>query len=179
MNILDVAENSVRAGASLVEITVDEQPESDRLIVTISDDGCGMTSEQLQNVTDPFYTTRTTRRVGLGVPFFKQAAELTGGCFDMTSTVGKGTTVHAEFVPSCIDCMPLGEINETVTTLIHANPDIDFLYTRRLGQDEMVLDTRAFRHTLGGIPLTDPQVSRFIRAFLAENTQELLAGHMN
>jgi len=134
MNILDVAENSVRAGACLIGITVDEQPEADRLTVTITDDGCGMTPEQLQSVTDPFYTTRTTRRVGLGVPFFKQAAELTGGRFDMTSTVGKGTTVRAEFIRSSVDRMPLGEINETVAALIHANPGIDFLYIRRLGK---------------------------------------------
>jgi hypothetical protein len=179
MNILDVAENSVRAGAFLVGITIDEQPDADRLTITITDDGCGMTPEQLQSVTDPFYTTRTTRRVGLGVPFFKQAAELTGGRFELTSTVGRGTTVRAEFVRSSVDCMPLGEINETVAALIHANPDIDFLYIRRLGQNEMALDTREFRRILGGIALTDPQVSRFIRAFLAENTEELLAGQSN
>ncbi len=176
MNILDVAENSVRAGASLIEITVDEKPDADLLTVTISDNGCGMTPEQVKNVTDPFYTTRTTRKVGLGVPFFKMAAELTGGKLDIRSDVGKGTVVKAEFVLSSIDLMPLGDINETMLSLIHCNPQIDFIYTRRFEDAEIVLDTREFRRILDGIELNDPKVSKFIREFLAENTSDLLSG---
>ena len=95
LNILDVAENSTRAGASLVQITVDVQPEADKLTVIITDDGCGMTAEQIRQVTDPFYTSRTTRKVGLGVPFFKFAAESTGGSFSIESEPGKGTMVTA------------------------------------------------------------------------------------
>lgn len=174
MNILDVAENSVRAGAGLIEITVDEQPDADLLRITIADDGYGMTSEQVENVTDPFYTTRSTRKVGLGVPFFKMAAELTGGSFTIESAPGKGTVVQADFILSSIDLMPLGNINETIETLIHANPHIDFVYTRRIAENQMKLDTREFRRILEGIALNDPQVSRFIREFLAENTAELL-----
>ena len=83
MNVLDVAQNSVRAGATLIEITVDEQPARDEITIVIADNGCGMTPEQVQSVTDPFFTTRTTRKVGLGVPFFKLAAEITGGSFDI------------------------------------------------------------------------------------------------
>ncbi|NLH01282.1 MAG: ATP-binding protein [Clostridiales bacterium] len=176
MNILDVAENSVRAGAGLIEITVDEQPSEDILSITVSDNGCGMTAEQLANVTDPFFTTRSTRKVGLGVPFFKMAAELSGGCFDIQSTVGKGTVVAAHFVLSSIDRMPLGNINETICTLIHCNPSIDFVYRRRLENSEIVLDTREFRRILGNIELNTPDVSRFIRDFLTENTEELLSG---
>ena len=111
LNILDVAENSVRAEASLVEITVSVQPEEDTLTVVIRDDGCGMTKEQAARVQDPFFTTRTTRKVGLGVPFFKQAAESTGGSFRIDSEKGKGTTVKAVFGLSHIDRMPLGEIS--------------------------------------------------------------------
>lgn len=177
MSILDVAENSVRAGASLIEITVDDEPRSDSLSVTISDNGCGMTPEQVKNVTDPFYTTRTTRKVGLGVPFFKMAAELTGGKLEIQSTVGKGTDLKARFVRSSIDLMPLGNINETISTLIHCNPHIDFVYKRRYEDAEMTLDTREFRRVLDGIELNDPKVSRFIRDFLAENTSDLLSGH--
>ena len=176
MNILDVAENSVRASATLVEITLDEKPQADLLSVTISDNGSGMTPEQVKNVTDPFYTTRTTRKVGLGVPFFKMAAELTGGKLEIRSEVGKGTEVKADFVRSSIDLMPLGDINETIGTLIHCNPNIDFIYTRRFEDAEMTLDTREFRRILNGIELNDPQVSKFIREFLAENTADLLAG---
>ena len=90
LNILDIAENSVRAGASLIEITVSVQPEEDKLTVVIKDDGCGMTPEETEKVLDPFYTTRTTRKVGLGVPFFRQAAESTGGSFRIVSEKEKG-----------------------------------------------------------------------------------------
>lgn len=179
MNILDVAENAVRAGAALIEITVDEQPAADRLTVVIADNGCGMTTEQVKNVTDPFFTTRTTRKVGLGVPFFKMAAEITGGSFSITSELGKGTTVTAVFVRSSIDRMPLGNMNETIVSLIQCNPETDFLYTRRFGADGFCLDTRQFRAELGGIPLNEPKVAKFIAEFLQENTSELLAGHEN
>ena len=179
MNVLDVAENSVRAGAKLIEITVDEQPGNDLLTIAIRDDGCGMTKEQLQSVTDPFFTTRTTRKVGLGVPFFKLAAEITGGSFDIQSKPGGGTAVTAKFVRSSIDRMPLGDMNETMLTLIGCNPETNFLYTRRFGEDELVLDTRQFRAELGGIPLSEPAVLKFISEFLSENTAELLAGHEN
>ena len=175
MNILDVAENSVRAGATLVKIGVASLPEKGSLTVTIEDDGCGMTRQQLTQVTDPFFTTRTTRKVGLGIPFFKMAAELTGGSFSIVSTPGEGTVVAAVFNSSSIDCMPLGDINETVFTLIHCNPQIDLLYTSSVGQAEMTLDTREFRRILGDIPLNSPQVSGFIREFLQENTAALTA----
>ena len=97
LNILDIAENSVRAGASLIEITVSVQSQEDTLTVVITDNGCGMTQEEKEMVQDPFYTTRTTRKVGLGVPFFKQAAESTGGSFRIDSEKGKGTAVTAVF----------------------------------------------------------------------------------
>ena len=176
MNILDVAENSVHAGASLIEITVYEKPSADLLTVTISDNGCGMSPEQVKNVTDPFYTTRSTRKVGLGVPFFKMAAELTGGSFGIESELGKGTAVKANFIRSSIDLMPLGNINETISSLIYCNPQIDFVYTRRFEEREMTLDTREFRLILDGIELNDPSVSKFIREFLAENTSSLIEG---
>lgn len=179
MNILDIAENSVRAGASLIEITVEERLSEDLLTVTIADNGCGMTEAQLENVIDPFYTTRTTRKVGLGVPFFKMAAELTGGSFAIDSTVGKGTLIFAKFIRSSIDRMPLGDINETIATLIHCNPKIDFVYTRFLDNDAMQLDTREFRRILDGVELNDPTVSKFVRDFLAENTSDLISGHNN
>ena len=122
LNILDVAENSTRAGASLVSITVSADTKADRLTVVIEDDGCGMTEEQLARVTDPFFTTRTTRKVGLGVPFFKEAAELTGGSFAIQSEPGKGTSVTAVFVLSSIDRMPLGDISATIHNLVVYHP---------------------------------------------------------
>ena len=124
LNILDVAENSTKAGAALVTITVDADFEADQLTVSIEDNGCGMTPEQVERVTDPFFTSRTTRKVGLGVPFFKYAAESTGGSFQIESTIGVGTTVTATFTLSHIDRMPLGDINSTIHTLVVYHPEI-------------------------------------------------------
>ena len=148
MNILDIAENSVRANASLIRITVSVQPKEDTLTIIIGDDGCGMTPEQVSRVQDPFFTTITTRKVGLGVPFFKQAVESTGGSFQIDSEKGKGTTVKAVFGLSHIDRMPLGDISSTIQTLIVFNEHIDFRYTYEYGQESFVLDTREMREML-------------------------------
>ena len=176
MNILDVAENSTRAGASFIRITVDIQPETDRLTVIITDDGCGMTSEQLERVTDPFYTSRTTRKVGLGVPFFKLAAESTGGSFRMESEPGKGTTVTAVFALGHIDRMPLGDMTATIHTLIQGHPATDFLYVYRCGNKEFSLDTREMRAILGDVPLTAPEISSYLKDYLTENKLETDGG---
>ena len=176
LNILDVAENSTRAGASLVQITVDVQPNLDRLTVIIADDGCGMTKEQVERVTDPFYTSRTTRKVGLGVPFFKLAAESTGGSFSIESEPGKGTTVTAVFTLNHIDRMPLGDMTATIQTLIQGHPDTDFLYVYRCGEKEFSLDTREMRAILGDVSLTTPEISSYIKDYLTENKLETDGG---
>lgn len=176
LNILDVAENSTRAGASLVQITVDADMQADRLTVIIADDGCGMDAEQLKRVTDPFFTSRTTRKVGLGVPFFKYAAESTGGTFTIESEPGKGTTVTAVFVMSHIDRMPLGDITSTVHTLVVYHPDTDFLYLYRYNGASFTLDTREMRELLGGIPFSEPEISDYIREYLTENKLETDGG---
>lgn len=173
LNILDVAENSTRAGASLVKISVDIQPADDTLTVVIADDGCGMTEEQVAKVTDPFFTTRTTRKVGLGVPFFKMAAEATGGSFSIESEVGVGTTVTAVFGLTNIDRMPLGDISTTIQNLIIYHTDTDFLYTYTVGEESFELDTREFKEVLGGVPLDTPEVSAYIMDYLVENKQEI------
>ena len=176
LNILDVAENSIRAKASLVEIVVDANVEKNRLVVIIKDDGCGMSSEQLEHVTDPFFTTRTTRKVGLGIPFFKMAALSADGDFEIVSKVGEGTVVRAEFTLDHIDRMPLGDINGTIYTLVHFNPDIDFCYTYRYDEREFVLDTRQMREILGGIPLDLPEISEYIQEYLKENKRDVDGG---
>ncbi len=169
LNVHDIAENSVRANASLVKITIDISQPNDLLSVIISDNGCGMTAEQVEHVCDPFFTTRTTRKVGLGIPFFKMAAECTGGTFGIESTVGVGTTTKATFVLSHIDRMPLGDINCTIHQLITFNTHMDFIYTYRFNEQEFVLDTREFKEILGGVPLDIPEVSTYIKEYLDEN----------
>ncbi len=176
LNILDVAENSTRAGATLVTILVSVETAADKLIVTIEDNGCGMTKEQALQVTDPFFTTRGTRKVGLGVPFFKYAAESTGGSFSIESELGTGTAVTAVFGLSHIDRMPLGDINSTIETLITCHPDTDFLYIYRYNQASFELDTRAFREVLGDIPFDTPEVSAYIKEYLSENKLETDGG---
>ena len=172
LNILDVAQNSISAKASLVSILVDTVDKM--MTVTIEDNGCGMTAEQVKSVTDPFYTTRKTRSVGLGVPLFKMAAEMSGGEFEIKSEVGKGTVVKAVFDTSSVDCMPLGDINATVSSLIQLNPDIDFRYRRSVDSKEFELDTRQLREVLLDVPLNAPEVTVFIADYLKENTLEII-----
>lgn len=176
LNILDIAENSTKAGAKLVCITVNADFSSDRLLISIKDDGCGMTEEQAVQVTDPFFTSRTTRKVGLGVPFFKYAAESTGGSFTISSEPGKGTLVTASFILSHIDRMPLGDINATVHTLIIYHPNTDFLYTYCYNGNSFTLDTRSFREILGDVPFRTPEVSTYIMEYLTENKLETDGG---
>jgi len=179
LNILDVAQNSVTAGAKLITITVDEQLASDSLTVVIADDGCGMSAETVKKVTDPFYTSRTTRKVGLGIPFFKMSAEMTGGSFDISSEVGRGTRVTARYVLDSIDRMPLGDINGTIQALITCNPSLDFVYLRRVDDREFTLDTRSMREILGDIPFDRPEVTGVVTDFLSENEQEVSGGASN
>ena len=169
LNILDVTQNSVAAGASLIRISITGDSAADRLTVEISDNGCGMTEEQVRNVTDPFFTSRKTRKVGLGIPFFKMAAEMTGGNFRIQSQVGEGTAVTAIFGLSSINRMPLGSMADTMSVLIGPNPHIDFILTMEQDGCGFVMDTRSFREILGDIPLSEPQVLNYIESYIREN----------
>ncbi|MEA4824129.1 MAG: ATP-binding protein [Clostridiaceae bacterium] len=171
LHILDIAQNSIRAGASLTEIDVRE--EGVLLTVVIRDNGCGMSPEMVARVTDPFTTSRTTRKVGLGVPFYKMAAEITGGTFSIGSTVGVGTTVTAVFHTDHIDCMPLGGLSDTIYALVTLNPGIDFLFTHTVNGKSMTMDTREFRAVLGDVGFDDPDVKQYIREYLDEMNREL------
>lgn len=174
LNVLDVAENSVAAGASIIEITVDIQPPKKSLLLTIRDNGKGMTPELLARVTDPFCTSRTTRKVGLGLPFLKMAAEMTGGGLDLQSTLGKGTCLRASFVLGHIDLAPLGDMSSTVSGLVQCNPELDFVYTVVADTDRFVLDTRQIKQMLDGISLAEPEIALWLRQYLNENTEHLL-----
>ena len=173
LNLLDIAENSVKAGASLTELLLTE---SDGLLtMTVRDNGCGMTDEVVRGVTDPFYTTRTTRPVGLGLPLLRMAAEQTGGSMTVTSRhhtthpEDHGTEVTAVFHTDHIDCPPLGDLVATVTTLIQGHPDTDFLFrhTPPAGQP-VELDTRQLREILGEVSLAEFEVLQWISGYLRE-----------
>lgn len=171
LNILDVAKNSVTAGAKNVRISL--VTDSDGwLSLTIKDDGCGMTEEVVRNVTNPFYTTRTTRRVGLGLPLLKLASEQTGGRLELSSSVDEathGTTLTATFDTKSIDFMPLGDIISTVCILIAGSPEIDFLFEDVNEAHSVRLDTRELREVLGAdISLAEPEVQTWIAEYLKE-----------
>ncbi|NBK79225.1 ATP-binding protein [bacterium D16-76] len=181
LNVMDIAQNSISAGASLITLEVEEDLTRDLLRISVKDNGRGMTPEQVQNVTDPFYTTRTTRNVGLGVPLFKMEAEMTGGHFTIDSTVGVGTDLTAVFHPSSVDMIPLGDINGTVQLLVTGNPERDFLYSRRYkdhgGERGFALDTRELREVLGGeVALNAPEVVLWVKDYLEEQTHYVLTG---
>ena len=177
MNILDIAQNSVRAGATLVEIGLDEDTSSGLLRLTIRDDGCGMDEKMLRTVTDPFVTSRKTRKVGLGLPFLKLAAEQTGGGMTLQSEVGKGTTVTAAFALGHIDLMPLGNIGETLSALCAGSPDINFLFVFTKDGRRFTFDTREVRAKLEGVSLSQPAVSVFIKEYVNEHMDAVQKGH--
>lgn len=175
LNVLDIAQNSVRAKASLVTILVTEKTADHFLEISIADDGCGMTPEQVARVMDPFFTTRTTRKVGLGIPFFKLSAESTGGSFDIQSELGKGTVTTARYHTDHIDMLPIGDMNATILSLISMNPQMDFVYRRSLDNNSFTLDTRELKAVLEDVPLDSPEVIQFIKETLGEGETELTA----
>lgn len=172
LNILDIAENSVKAKASLIEITVTAA--DNILTVTITDNGKGMSKDFLEKVTDPFTTTRITRKVGMGIPLFKDAAEMTGGSFEIESEPGRGTRVTARFVIDSIDRAPLGDISDTAVTLL--GPDIDFVWVYTVNGRSFTFDTREIKAELGDIPIDSPEIISFLRNLLKENIDSINGG---
>jgi len=168
-HILDIAENSITAGAALLHLTICEDSETDELSIVIRDDGRGMNAEMVNQVTDPWVTTRKTRKVGLGIPFLKQAAEMCGGDFKITSVVGEGTTTRATFQLSHIDRPPLGDLVGTLLCIVVGSPQLDVVYEHRVDAGDFVFDTREIREVLGDeVPLSDPEVLAFVRGALTE-----------
>ncbi len=179
LNILDITENSVKAGATLTEIAITET--DDTLALTITDNGCGMTKEILESVTNPFTTTRTTRKVGMGIPLLKMAAEQTGGEVTIASKHKNefqndhGTIVKALFYKKHIDFTPLGDVVSTITTLIQGHPDTDFLFIHNVNGGEIALDTREIKQTLEGIPINTYEVIKWIEEFLNEQYSSIIS----
>ena len=170
LNILDVAKNSVSAGASNVEISLTED-DGGMLTLVIGDNGCGMSEETLRGVTDPFYTTRKTRKVGMGLPLLKMAAEQTGGGLKIVSSdkVGEsGTRLEATFDTKSIDFMPIGDIVSTVCILIAGSPEIDFDFSDVSPTRSVRLKTAELREVLGDVSLAEPEVQTWIKEYLEE-----------
>ena len=174
LNVLDIAQNSISANAPLIEIEVLENTEKKELLIGIYDNGKGMTPEQVENVKDPFFTTRTTRKVGMGIPLFKLAAEQTGGHLTIESEVGKGTRVQAVFKTDSIDFTPLGDIITTLTVIIQGHPDVDYEYKHSTSKGEVILNTKEMREILGSdISLAEFEILEWIKNYLVESYSEI------
>lgn len=173
LHILDVAENGIGAGANLITIIVREDVEADKLTIIVEDNGKGMEPEFLARVLDPFVTTRTTRKVGLGLSLFQQSAQEATGDLVVQSTPGVGTKVTAVMSHKHIDRKPMGNMVETMLTLIEGNPLCDFVYAHNKDGNEYVLDTRDLRAELEEIPINHPEVIGLLRRDLAAGLQEV------
>ena len=163
MHILDIVQNSLAAGATRVEIRIREALAEDLLMIEVRDNGRGISQEVLSRVMDPFFTSRTTREVGLGLSLFKEATERTGGYLEVHSEEGKGTWVIARFHLDHFDRAPLGDMGETLGVLISGNPEVDFFYEHRVDGQIYFLETREMREILGPVGLDDPSVLDFVR----------------
>ncbi len=172
LNILDITMNSVKAGARNIILCLKET--QTEFFFSVTDDGCGMTKDFLARVTDPFCTNRTTRKVGLGIPFLKLMAEQTGGHIEIESRAvseypdSHGTKISAFFNKNHIDCLPLGDIVSTVVTLIQGSPTVDFEFSHTLPDKSVRLSTKELREVLGDVGLETPEVLLWIREYLGE-----------
>ena len=171
-HITDIAENSLRAGAGKVRISV--LAEGARLTLVIADNGCGMSRETIARAMNPFYTTRTTRKVGLGLPFLIQNAEQCGGSVSVESVIGEGTEVRAVFFTDNLDCPPLGDLAGTITLLMTGNPDVNTVFSVSDGNDAFEISTAEVREIMGGVPIGLPRVSTLVREILEENISVIL-----
>ncbi|MDR1440551.1 MAG: HAMP domain-containing histidine kinase [Clostridiales bacterium] len=176
LNIMDIAQNSIRAEASLVEISVSVDEGRDVMGISIADDGKGMAEAQVRAATDPFFTTRTTRKVGLGLPYFEMSARMCGGDFGIRSKPGEGTTVTATFRISNIDRAPLGDMGQTMALLAGANPGVDFVYRLSRGGGAFAFDTREIKEALDGVGIGTPEVIVYMEGYINENSEDLLGG---
>ncbi len=171
MHIMDITENSVRAGAE--EIGVCLEYGGGKLDLTIRDNGCGMDKEMVQRVTDPYVTSRTTRKVGLGLPLLKMNVLQTGGSLRVDSEPGVGTVVKAQFCTAHIDCIPNGDLSGTLALLITGNPKVNFSLEVKNGDQSFDLSTRELEEVLEGVPLSHPRVNVLVREMIKEHLEAL------
>ncbi|MBA4375017.1 MAG: ATP-binding protein [Anaerolinea sp.] len=183
LHILDIAENSVSAKAKNITIEIVEDTKADLLKLSVQDDGRGMDSEMLVKVVDPFVTSRTTRKVGLGIPLLKAAAEECNGSFEITSRIGEGTKLIVQFQHSHIDRMPLGDYTTTILHLVIANPQVHWMFLYRYNDQSFNFNDEPIKAELGGISMSEPLILNWIREMLesgiADAQNNSKAGHVS
>ncbi|MBM4387392.1 MAG: PHP domain-containing protein [Deltaproteobacteria bacterium] len=173
LHLLDIAENSINAGADLIEMEIDESVRG-ILTITVADNGCGMDEEMLKTVTDPFVTSRTTRKVGLGLSLFEESARATGGSLRIESNKGKGTEVRTRFFNDHIDMKPLGDIASTMITLVVGNPDVDFNFRWKKADVEFHFSTREVKEVMGVERISSPEAIQIVNTFIKEGLKGLV-----
>jgi hypothetical protein len=173
LHILDIAQNSIKAEANLIEIEIDENINNNLLSISIKDNGNGMDEEILKKVIDPFFTTRTVRNVGLGIPLLKNAAERCDGSFEISSRIGFGTEVKAVFVYNHIDRAPLGKMGDTMMVLLNNSEKFEIYYKHIYNSNEFVFDTKEIRALLEDVNITSPDILLWIKDYIKENIDEL------
>lgn len=171
MHIMDIIQNAITAKATEIMLCIVE--ERDELNIEIKDNGYGMSSQMLSMVTDPYTTSRMTRKVGLGIPLFKQNAERTGGHFTIESEKGKGTKVKAIFISQHYDCLPMGDVAGAIVLLVATNPHIDFSYVHKIADREYSFDTKEVKNMLGGVPISEREIMKFLKNMIVENIEDL------
>jgi len=173
LHILDICQNSIKANSSLIKIIVNEDIQNNVFEIIIEDNGCGMNAKTLSEVADPFFTTRTTRKVGLGISLFKMAAEMSGGMFKIDSIESKGTYVKATFQHNHIDRAPLGNIAETISILVLNEANIDIYYEHKYDIRTYIFDTREVKKVLDGIPFTNYEIITWIKNNIKEGILDI------
>ena len=173
MHILDIVQNSISAKASLIEIHIREDLKKNIFEVFIKDNGKGMDDEMLTYVTDPYTTTRTTRKVGLGIPLLKHSAEQAGGYVKVHSEKDFGTSVHATLQHAHIDRPPIGDCAGTIVLLAAANPEIEFKYVHRVNDKKYVFNTIEVKQLLEETKINDPKIRGFLKEMILENINDL------
>jgi anti-sigma regulatory factor (Ser/Thr protein kinase) len=169
LHILDIVENSVAASASKIEIRISEDKKKDLFSVEIIDNGIGMDQETQQKALDPFYTTKTVRRFGFGLSLLSEAAKAANGHFSIESEKGEGTKVKADFQYSHIDRKPLGDMDQTIITLVIGNPEIDLIYVHQKNSYEYSFDTKEIKTRLKDVPINSPAGIRMIKENLKKS----------
>lgn len=173
LHILDIVQNALAAGADLVTVAIEEDLAANTLRIEVSDNGRGMTKEILAKVADPYYTSRKTRKVGMGIPLFMHTARQAGGGLQITSEPGAGTKVVAHLVHDHLDRPALGDMAGVMSMLSGANPDMDFIYSHRKSENTYVFDTREVKKILDGMPLSELPVMKYLKEMIQENLDEL------
>jgi len=173
LHIIDIIQNSLSAGATRIALTLEEDTVADTLKISIADNGCGMSAEQVERLSDPFFTTRTTRRVGMGIPLFRQSAEQSGGALTVVSEPGNGTSVSAVFQNSHLDRPPLGDLAGSFILMVSANPDIDFAFQYTYDKKSYRFDTVEVKEALDGMPVNEHGIISLLTEWVAENLREL------